>query len=309
MLRENTVSKFHVRQLEGEIKRLFDEHICLDDVTDEKKKHLCFLSRGLAAYSLQILADITAEEAAHSVVDGFDDNGIDAIYFDENKSTLWFVQSKWIQKGIGQPDTGDTRKFKDGILDLMDEKFDRFNDKVKAKKNEVRSAIESRGLNVKAILAYTGSDLSAHNRRVIDDLLSALNDYDEIASFELFNLEHSFKALTDSINSNNIKVEFNLSNWGKVEEPYEAYYGQICAIDVANWWKEYKGKLFSKNIRDFIGNSEVNNEISRTIQEEPENFWYFNNGITVLCQEINRIGVGKDRKTGSFSCKGISVIN
>ena len=73
MLRENTVSKFHVRQLEGEIKRLFDEHICLDDVTDEKKKHLCFLSRGLAAYSLQILADITAEEAAHSVVDGFDD--------------------------------------------------------------------------------------------------------------------------------------------------------------------------------------------------------------------------------------------
>ncbi|MEO1559492.1 MAG: AIPR family protein, partial [Cyanobacteria bacterium J06632_19] len=94
-----------------------------------------------------------------------------------------------------------------------------------------------------------------------------------------------------------------------VDEPYQAFYGQINAFEVGEWWLENKNKLFAKNIRDFLGGSEVNSEITKTIENEPELFWYFNNGITVLCKDITKIGIKKDRKQGDFTAKGISIVN
>lgn len=303
-------SRLYVKQIEGAVKKLFEGLIDLSDLELKKQTDVTFLSRGLAAYSLHVLAGTDTELASQAIVDGYDDNGIDALFFDRNYNILWVVQSKWIQKGQGQPETGDMRKFKDGILDLIrDEKFDRFNDRVRARKNDIQEAIESPGLKIKIVVSYTGNDFSKHNRSILDDLIQELNDYDDIASYEIFNLEVAYKALSDSINSNNIVVRFKLSNWGRIDEPIVAFYGQICAAEVAKWWKEYKNNLFSKNIRNFIGSGEVNDEIARTIREEPEVFWYFNNGITVLCQEIEKPGFSKDRKTGDFICKGISVIN
>lgn len=301
--------RFHTRQVEGAISQLFKDLIDLSDLEQKKQTEVTFLSRGLAAYSLYVLAGVDVDVAAQSIVDGYEDNGIDAIHYDKKQNTLWVVQSKWIQKGQGQPETGDMRKFKDGVLDLRDEKLERFNERVKARKKEILKALKTPTIKIRAIIAYTGVELSKHNRTILEDLTKELNDYDEIGSYEIFNLENAFKALADSINSNSINVEVTLSNWGRVDEPFEAFYGQISAVDVAKWWKHYNNRLFSRNIRNFIGNSEVNDDISRTIAEEPEIFWYFNNGITVLCQEIHKKGISKDRKNGEFVCKGISVIN
>ena len=301
--------RFHVKQIEGTINQLFKDSIDLSDLEQKKQTEINFLSRGLAAYSLYVLASIDVDLAAQSIVDGYEDNGVDAIYYDKKQNVLWVVQSKWIQKGQGQPETGDMRKFKDGILDLRDERLERFNERVKAKKGELSKALGTPGIKIRAIIAYTGTEFSKHNRTILEDLVKELNDYDEIGSYEIFDLEDAFKALADSINSNSINVECQLSNWGRVDEPFEAFYGQISAVDVAKWWKQYNNKLFSRNIRNFVGSSEVNDDISRTIVEEPEIFWYFNNGITILCQEIYKKGIGKDRKTGEFICKGISVIN
>lgn len=301
--------RFYVRQLEGAITKLFKDSIDLSDLEQKKQTESSFLSRGLAAYSLYVLASTDVDIAAQSVIDGYEDNGIDAIYYDKKQNVLWLVQSKWIQKGQGQPETGDMRKFKDGILDLRDEKIERFNEKVKARKKEIFEAIGTPGIKIRAIIAYTGSEFSKHNRTILEDLVKDLNDYDEIGSYEIFNLEKAFKALSDSINSNSINIDCQLSNWGRVDEPFKAFYGQISAVDVARWWEQYNNKLFSRNIRNFIGSSEVNDDISRTLLEEPEIFWYFNNGITILCEEIHKKGLSKDRNSGEFTCKGISVIN
>ena len=46
-------------------------------------------------------AGLAASDAAHAVVDGFEDNGIDAIYYDPHEQLLYMVQSKWIQRERG----------------------------------------------------------------------------------------------------------------------------------------------------------------------------------------------------------------
>jgi hypothetical protein len=47
-----------------------------------------------------------------------------------------------------------------------------------------------------------------------------------------------------------------------------------------------------------------------TVNTAPENFLYFNNGITILCGELKKLPIGgKSRDSGVFDCKGSSVIN
>ena len=65
-----------------------------------------------------------------SVVDGFDDNGIDAIHFDAAERLLYLVQSKWDSEGTGGIELGDAQKFTAGVRDLIHPRFDRLNTKV-----------------------------------------------------------------------------------------------------------------------------------------------------------------------------------
>lgn len=308
------LSSFHIKQVESELNRLFTDLIDMSDYAEKKtnEKQLAFKSRALAAYSLHILADVVPNQAAQAVVDGYDDNGIDALLFQKRQNTLWLVQSKWIQQGNSTPKAADMRSFKDGIFDLLDfnsHKQKRFNDKFSYKEEEINSALNSPGLKLKVVISYTGSKLSSHSRTVLEDLIQELNDGDDIASLEEFNLEKAFQAVHDQNSPEEIEVRFELSNWGRIDEPYQAFYGQINAADVGKWWVQYRNRLFSQNIREFLGNSDVNEEMVKTLENEPELFWYFNNGITVLCQEISKVGAKKDRKLGEFIAKGISIVN
>ena len=44
--------------------------------------------------------------------------------------------------------------------------------------------------------------------------------------------------------------------------------------------------LFSDNVRDYQGNTDINNEIMNTIEKEPSNFALLNNGITIVCTNV-----------------------
>lgn len=42
-------------------------------------------------------------------------------------------------------------------------------------------------------------------------------------------------------------------------------------------------RLFARNIRGFLGSTKINEGMRQTIRTEPEYFWYYNNGITIMC--------------------------
>jgi len=60
----------------------------------------------------------------------------------------------------------------------------------------------------------------------------------------------------------------------------------------------------------FYPSSDVNDALSRTLQSNSEFFWYFNNGITVICDTITKAAVGSPgRLVGVFTCTGASIVN
>jgi hypothetical protein len=66
----------------------------------------------------------------------------------------------------------------------------------------------------------------------------------------------------------------------------------------------------AKNIRQSLGGTEVNSQIKQTAATAPENFWYFNNGITLVAEEAAKAPAGAaSRSSGIFSFKGASIVN
>lgn len=305
------MSILHVNHIKAKLTEIYKDKVDLSDAKSQQERDDFFLARSFAAYTLQVLSNIEPNIAVQSIVDGYDDNGLDAIYFDRKNKLLWLLQSKWIKNGVGEPETGEVSKFKSGVIDLVELQLDRFNDKVRRKENDIIEALEDPLVKIKTVLAFTGKDeLSEHNQRIIDDLLSELNDPTELAYFDLFSLKSAHRSLVGILEGQPIKAELILSNWGKVDEPYYAIYGTISGSDIAHIWADNRNRLLSENIREFIGFSEVNEDIINTILNEPQNFYFYNNGITALCKTISKKPVGGgDRQSGIFVAEDFKIVN
>lgn len=70
-------------------------------------------------------------------------------------------------------------------------------------------------------------------------------------------------------------------------------------------------KLFSANVRDYLGSissdANINFGIKRTAEAEPDNFWPYNNGLTILVSSFSEQRLSTGRKRLRFS--GMSIVN
>lgn len=284
------MNELQVRHIASMLKRTFSEKIDTSDCLTTKKEdeEALFLTRAYAAYSLQVIAGVSEDIAAKSITDGVNDNGIDAVLFDRTTKILWLVQSKWKKKGTGEPESGDTFKFCDGIRKIIENDFDSFNSKIKKKQDDIEEALNDYTVKIHLILAYTGSDkLSTHNSDAINRLLKDINDdSEELISFETFTLSKAHKALAGLSEGRPINSEITIEHVEKIDMPYKMVYGIVNGSVFAHLWDKYKNKLFSENIRGFLGDSVVNEDMQDTILRCPENFLYYNNGITLLCDSF-----------------------
>lgn len=66
--------------------------------------------------------------------------------------------------------------------------------------------------------------------------------------------------------------------------------------------------MFSANIRDYLGSrssdSNINNGIKSTLDNEHDNFWVYNNGLTILTHAASY-----DPTKGKLSFRGLSIVN
>jgi len=268
-------------------------------------------SRALAAFALQMMTDISGDDAAAAVVDSFDDNGFDAIHYSPNQSAVYIVQAKWSDKGRGGPDVSSVQKLFQGLDDLLASRWDRFNDAIRNRQAELAAALDNADCRFRLVFAHSGTQKqSQHVSRVVQDKLEQLNDIAEVFSFEHFGQKQIHQAVVGGTGNQSIDLEVLLTHWGFVDEPYRAVYGQVSAGEIAEWWRDHGPALVSRNLRGFLGDSDINRSMAATLRDHPERFWYFNNGITLLADSFKRKHLhSQDRRAGIFVCKGVSVVN
>jgi len=306
------MSVLHVNQIGRRVRETYENFIFREDLRNEDSElEIKLQSRCLAAFAVQSLTDCPIIDAASSVVDGGDDNGLDAVFYSETHNCLVLAQSKWIKDGKSEPDSAEVGKFCRGVQDLVNCEFDRFNERLKRRRGSIENALSTFNCRIVLVLIHTGkAELAVHATRQVEDLLAELNDASEIATFHKLGQEQVHAMMAEGASGGAINLEFGLSSWGKVETPYSAFYGMVGGTEVAGWWKQFGELLFVKNLRSTLGHTEVNRQILATIEERPGDFWYFNNGITITAKSVEKTATGAgNRDVGNFKAVGAHIVN
>lgn len=262
------------------------------------------LSRSLAAFAIANLADITPAQAANSIINGENDNGIDAVYFDRMKNLLLLVQAK----AGNAPNMGDNKKFCDGIRDLVHQRFQKFNDGFTRLQQDVEDALNTNGVKIVGCNIYLDESLSSHVITDLNQLETELNQFDRRFEWQDLNIGITHGWLTAKQAIAPIDVVLTLENWHCLDRPRRAFYGLVKASELASLYQQHNKSLFQKNIRYYLGTKDVNLAIAETVKEQPSELFYLNNGLTITCSAIS-LPSGHKQESTQFTLKGFSVVN
>lgn len=121
---------------------------------------------------------------------------------------------------------------------------------------------------------------------------------------------------TDSVSHEvlNIDGTGNLLKYGSEEEGQKAFVCSISGYDLAclnnKYYKTEKGRniLFGQNLRESLMTKSSKRYLSMrdTITKCPNNFWYFNNGITIIAENVQETG---DDGVSSIIVDRFSIVN
>jgi hypothetical protein len=294
-----------VAQLQGVLKhRYFPIILALPQNWTAEQHERNRLSRALAAFAIEKLADVAPAQAANAVIDGGNDNGIDAVHFDRPRNLLLLIQSK---AGSG-PDMGENKKFCDGIRDLVEGRFDKFNQSFSRFQSDVEEALGTAGLRILAAHVYCGETLGPHVLKDLDQLKKELNQFVERFNWKDLSISVTHGWLAAEHAPQRLDVSLSLEKWYGVDKPRRAFYGLVKAVQLAVLYQQHGKLLFEKNIRHYLGAQTVNLAIEATVRNHPSELFYLNNGLTAVCSAIG-IAPGATNLKGTFFLKGFSIVN
>jgi len=257
--------------------------------------------------------EINDDEFELGFVDRKDDLGIDWIRREDGTVTI--IQAKFRGSGKVEDDLH-IIEFKNLINKISSQRFHAHDDLA-----EILSEINYATDTFKLIFISLGkfSETAQREMNLTPVFHERLQSKDIEDRFEIkyldeveLNLElRNAKSLSntnrDSINKFN---PVKLSN-GKRSNIIELELGgrrQVVFTVTGNQLKDVYDKerdaLFSFNIRNFIGNTSFNKGIRESATNTPDEFFFFNNGVSCLSEAISI-----DHEKGEIQCKALQVIN
>lgn len=256
--------------------RFFSRILAPEQMSDENQKRQNRLTRSLSAFVIKKLADVDEVTAVEAVIDGYDDNGIDAIHYESDQKMLVLVQSKFKIAG-GEPNMPETNAFITGIRDVLQKRYDRFNALFQQKIPNLDDALEQTDLKIVAVLAHLGDAVAIHAQRLLDDLLTEINTHGPRLEVRNFGAAEIMGCLTEEHATQEIRETITLENWYFGQQSPRVLYGQVHVHQLAELYVKHQKSLFARNIRYFVGNNDVNEAIAQTLRDEPQSLFLLNN--------------------------------
>ncbi|WP_194822742.1 hypothetical protein [Micromonospora sp. S-DT3-3-22] len=146
------------------------------------------------------------------------------------EARLIVVQAKWSTTGKGSAERDEMIKLRDGLDDLVQMRWSRFNKKVQARKAELEDLLDQPKARIDIAFVHSGASPCTDDVRApILDFLDDLNDPTETGRFHYYSQAEIHQLLLDEGQSPRITISGELSDWGQLEGPPRAFYGQMAA--------------------------------------------------------------------------------
>lgn len=260
-----------------------------------------------ALWFLRALVTEDEDEAEKALVGGSNDKNVDAIFVDDNTRTVSIVQTKYRQSlGKSAEKLNDVTGFADVLCQITTPSESVFKsflkklDPVVATRVEVaRERIVRRDYRPSLYFATLGTVSDT----VRESAAQRIKQAKRRAAFEVFDHSRAIILLRDYLDGvappipaldlemekrPNVIVN-GVSQRYDNENDVESWVFSMSGDAVAQLYAHAGIRLFARNIRGFLGkNTPVNRDMLRTLEREPERFFYYNNGITILCDEAKK---------------------
>ena len=239
--------------------------------------------------------DMTIEESAELLTEGGNDAGVDGLHVSEVEDDEFLVtvfQGKYKVKDLrGEANfpENDVQKAVNTVQVLFNPyRQVILNKKIAPRIEEIRSLIRDAYIpNVRVILCNNGAKWTAQADGWVTE---AKRDYGDKVEFVHFNHDSLVSILQ---RSKRVDTTLTLSGEALVEDMnyMRVLVGRVSVQEIQRLFNEHGDKLLERNIRRYLGlhTNRVNTAIHATLcdQEKSDKFYFYNNGITVVCDKFN----------------------
>jgi len=286
--------KVSIREIKDEIDQIRRTYPKLKDDS-------AFVLWFLRAY----LAD--SEESARKALTGTsNDKGIDAILIDERAKQVNLIQGKFhLSLGEVGEKRNDVLSFAE-LANLPWENkeslkafYSKLDSLVQQKLEELIHKVRRNGYEIRLLYVTTGRCSDTIWKEATRRVRHAEGPA-ELLIIDYASIKTIFKDYLEGVAPAVPTLSLKISSEGAIQtegvihrfdpqKKIESWVFSMSAKDVGEMFRKAGIRLFARNVRGYLGeNNEINKAMAQTINNEPHNFWYYNNGVTIVCDEAKR---------------------
>ena len=251
--------------------------------------------------------------ASRALTDGSNDKCMDFVEIDKTGQKIVIVQGFYSERNS---DKAKSKKASDLMIAASwiahgDSNAKTINDRARARSLDCRHALESEEIEAVELLYIHNLPESLNTQEELETCQRAASKLFgngvlvTCKEFGLREIETLFnERFSQILVKNRIKIDGAWLGTQKSSE-WTAHVYSVRGEWLRKVFKEYEERLFSANYRGFLGISrrkKINSAIRATASSQPEDFWVFNNGITLLTDALTKRGP-------TSHLTGISIIN
>ena len=253
---------------------------------------------------------------------GAGDEGIDAAWIHEG--TLFFLETRYAAPSVtnGDEPTFRVPTFGPEGAEQLKEGFDRIRSYVKgetrrqARKyillSELYEQATGQNLRIELVVAIGGTakkPLIQKVKEINEEFEGNRKDFPK-HHVSIYDLEWLNQKVSDSLARPPGTVYLETLNWFEIKnsdkESTYAFATNVAASEVVRIRKECGYSIYHSNFRFMLARGVARGKIQKTLETPSErlNFWRYNNGITVSCERVTRIG-----NSDKFEITALQVVN
>jgi hypothetical protein len=266
--------------------------------------------QAFAHVAMRVLLDLDDDEAYEACeVGGEFDSGPDAFWFDEGSNRGVFVVVAYAPKAKATGDLDPVARMV-GAIDRLDPAGTQSpSSGLSRRLTAMRDRDASVPLEVWLVCFGTLDDESraefdrVSSGQVASDPAVKLIEADAFLGQVTETLSRDAPAMADPIT-------LTLHDYFEYEADPPAIIANIDALELAELERSYGFRIFQSNVRYLLGGKQLINEgIAETIGDanERDNFWYYNNGIAVMCDAFDE--PTEDDGTTSVTIHNFQIVN
>ncbi|MVA80716.1 hypothetical protein GOZ89_14920 [Agrobacterium vitis] len=278
-----------------------------------------FGSAGLALFAMALKFGYVelSTIGADAVVDGPDDKGCDVVYVDLDQRRAIIAQSYRAETPKVAASDAKAATLRQGASYLLEIQRDQVPERIRPAAQSLRDAIQTGSIDsihVWFVHNCPGSENVKREVSAVEQSIKSIVSARFNPRIDVFAEEISSETLSKLYNDTNTPIlvnktvefernhalEFSEGEWDCVVLPMKLRLLRELYIN-------HKTDLFSANVRDFLGvksgDSNINYQMQKSLSERPENFFVYNNGLTILTHAIKKDDPSK------IIVNGLSIVN